>query len=75
MTRARILELLDALVLELGNSVPAPGRVDRTAPLTLAPGDIHYVESPIADAEWAYVKGLAAGAVLRFRDQLARAGE
>jgi len=71
VTRERIAQLLDILVLELGNGLPAPGR-DLPGPVDLRPGNIHYAQAPIPDAEWAYVKGLAASAVLQLRDRLKR---
>jgi hypothetical protein len=74
MTRDRIAYLLEKLVLELGNATPSPD--DGTAkPPRLEPGLIHYVVDPIAAHEWAYVKGLASGAILRLRAQLLEGGE
>lgn len=55
MNRARILELLDKLLLELAHDVPAPNITG---------------EPPITAEEWMYVKGIASGELLRLRDRL-----
>jgi hypothetical protein len=64
MTRERILELLTLVALEMGNNMPAPRHVGTLTVHQVPGGDL------IVDAEWAYVKGLAAGAVLQLRDRL-----
>jgi hypothetical protein len=63
MTRNRIIELLTVLVEEMGNKLPPP------YPLGT---DMQAVA--FNAAEWAYVKGLAAGAVLELRDRLIAEG-
>lgn len=68
MTRARIAQLLELVVLEMANKLAPP--VDPQAPRpSLEPGAIPYDRS-VSEYEWAYVKGLASGAVLQFRDRL-----
>lgn len=62
MTAERIIELLDLVVLEMANNLPMPSR--------LSPDDATSEADRLAAAEWAYVKGIAAGAVLRLRDHL-----
>lgn len=61
MTRARIIELLEVLVLELGNDVPAPNVTQQGKPTITA-------------EEWAYIKGLASGRIMQLRDDLIAAG-
>jgi hypothetical protein len=62
VTRARIAELLELVVLELANNLP-PAEVLFQG--TTGPDDNARIR-----AEWAYVKGLASHPVLLLRDRL-----
>ena len=71
MTRDRIIELLDLVVLELANQVPPPASTQPVSPDgPFEPGQVYHVEPTVLPEEWAYVKGLAAGALLQFRGRL-----
>jgi hypothetical protein len=67
MTRDRILEVLDLVVLELANATPVP------TPLRVAEysDDRNVDDRPPTAEEWAYVKGLASGSILRMRSHVA----
>jgi len=54
MTKAQILDDLERLVLRIANELPA----EKATP------------SPVRDAEWAYVKGIASAEIMRLVDRI-----
>ena len=58
MTRERMVALLELLVLEVANKLPAPSAADVGEARVPGP-------STVTDPEWAYVKGLASSEIIR----------
>jgi hypothetical protein len=68
MTRTRIVELLDLMVLEFANAVPPP----RAVTVSSLEQAVHGGPA-VSEYEWAFVKGLVASHVVQMRDRIRQA--